>query len=126
MTGLSPKASAFCVPANREEPQPRGVEQEHRAAQPVDDGGPPECDDSGEQRNRQIAPVADRRWRHRADQQVASNASGIARRKRQDQNPEKIEPVLDPRRCAAQREHKSTDEIKHQQCSRPWLSHFNR
>jgi hypothetical protein len=63
----------------------------------------------------QIAPVADRRRRHRADQQVATNAPGIARRKRQDQNPEQIEPLLDPRRCAAQREHKSTDEIKHQQ-----------
>ena len=40
-----------------------------------------------EQRNRQIAPIADRRRRHRADQQITGNAPGISRRIRQAQNP---------------------------------------
>jgi hypothetical protein len=30
---------------DRKEPQPGGVEQQHRAAQPVDDGRPPEGED---------------------------------------------------------------------------------
>ena len=44
-----------------------------------------------------IAPVADRRRRHRADQQVAGDAAGVACRERQHQHPEEIEPVLDRR-----------------------------
>ena len=114
MTGLSPKAIAVCA-GNRKEPQPRGVEQEHRAPQPVDGGGPPEGDDAGEQRHCPIAPVADRCRRHRADQRVASHALGIARRIRQDQNPEQIEPVPDPSRRAAQRKDEGPQKVEHQQ-----------
>jgi hypothetical protein len=93
-------------------------------AQPGDDRGPPEGGNSGEQRNRQIAPVADRRRWHRADQQIAGNASGIGRRKRQDQNPKQIEPVPDPRHRTAQRKDKGPDEVEHQQERfHPGLSH---
>ena len=74
-----------------------------------------EGDQPGEQRNRQIAPVADRRRRHRADQHVAGDAAGIARRERQDQHPEEIEPVPDPRHRAAEREDEGAGEIEHQQ-----------
>jgi hypothetical protein len=112
--GIEPESERLFRASNREESQPRGVEKEHRAAHPVDGGGPPEGEGSNEQRNRQITPVADRRRRHCADHQVASDAPGITRRKRQDQNPEQIEPVLDPRRRTAQREDKGTDEIEHQ------------
>jgi hypothetical protein len=81
MTGSRPKASAFCVPENREKRQSRAVEHEHRAAQPVNPGAPVEGDDPGKQRDRQIASVADRRRRHHADQQVAGDTPGVARRK---------------------------------------------
>jgi hypothetical protein len=63
--------------------------------------------------NRQIAPVADRCRRHRADQQVAWYTPGVACRIRQDQNPEQIEPVPDPRHRTAQREDKGPDEVEH-------------
>jgi hypothetical protein len=60
-----------------------------------------------------------------------TNAAGLMTIRRpqlrQDQNPEQIEPVLDPRRRTAQREDKSTDEIEHQQeLSHPRLSIQNR
>ena len=124
ITGLSPKASAFWAPATAKSASPAASNRSTGVLSRSTYGGPPEGKKSGEQRNRQIAPVADCRGRRRADQQVAGNASGIARRKRQDQNSEQIEPVRDPRHRAADREYKSADEIKHQQqrC-RPGLSH---
>src|SRR5580704_14884922 len=39
---VEPEAERLLRTGNREETQPSGVEQEHRAAQPVDDGGAPE------------------------------------------------------------------------------------
>ena len=115
MTGWSPKASAFCVPETAKSPSPAPSNTSTGLRSPVNAGKPVEGNHAGKQRDRQIAPIADRRRRHRADQQVASDAPGIARRNRQDQNPEQIEPVPDPRRCTAQREDKSTDEVEHQQ-----------
>jgi hypothetical protein len=47
--GVQPEGERLLRAGNREEPQSRSVEQEHRVAQPVDDGRSPEGNDSGEQ-----------------------------------------------------------------------------
>jgi hypothetical protein len=76
---------------------------------------PPENEDSGEKRNRQVAPILDSPWRCRTDQQVASDASGVARCKRQDQNSEHVQPLPDSSDSATDSKDKRTDEIKYQQ-----------
>src|SRR5262249_38265891 len=92
-----------------------GIEHEHGTPEPTDDRRPPERNQTGKAGDRQIAPVADRRRRHRGDQQVARDAADIARHERQHQYAEQIKPALDPCRRSAQREYESADKIEHQQ-----------
>jgi hypothetical protein len=49
-----------------------------------------------ERREGDISPVADRCWRDRADQNVAGDAAGIARRRGRHRHSERIETFLDP------------------------------
>src|SRR5205085_2280040 len=62
-----------------------------------------------------VAPVADGRWWHRADQHIASDPAGVARREGQHQHPEEIELVPDPRHRAAEREDEGAGQIEYQQ-----------
>jgi hypothetical protein len=83
--------------------------------QAVENRIPEEGRQTGEEGDAEIAPVADRRRRDGADQHVAGNATGVARGEGQYEHPEEIEPALDRRRSAAQREHEGPDEIERQQ-----------
>src|SRR5215471_5873099 len=92
MTELSPKASAFSVPATAKSPSPAASNRSTGLRSWSMAEGHQKVRVPANTRNRQITPVADRRRRHRADHQVASDAPGITRCKRQDKNPEQIEP----------------------------------
>jgi hypothetical protein len=83
-------------PGNSEERQPRAIEHQHVVAQPEDDWIPVEGHQTSEQRDGNISPVADSCWRDRADQHIAGDAAGIARRKGQSKHSEQIETFLDP------------------------------
>src|SRR6516165_9061614 len=96
MTGLSPKASAFCVPETAKSASPAPSNTSTGLRSPVNAGKPVEGNHAGKQRDRQIAPIADRCWRHRPDQEIAGDPPGVACCKRQDQDPEQIEPAVDP------------------------------
>ena len=89
-------SSAFCVPATAKSPSPAASNKSTGLRSRSMAKGHPKGDDSGEQRNRQIAPVVNRRRRHRADQQVASDAPGIARRIRQTRTPNRSSRCLTP------------------------------
>ncbi len=109
------KRQCFTRARNRKECQSGGVEDQYRAAQPVDDSIPIERNQPGKDRDSDVSPVADGRGWNRPDHQIARDPTGIARGERQNQHPEEIEPVLDPGGSAAQRENEGATKIESNQ-----------
>lgn len=89
-----------------EKRQSCAIEDEDGAAQLVDGGKPVERDSARQKGNGEISPIGERRWRNRADHEIASDASKISCNERQDENAEYVEPSPDPSGGSAEREDK--------------------
>jgi hypothetical protein len=111
--GVEPGRQRLQRTRDREEREPGGIEHQHRAAQPVDDREPEKGDETRRERDADVPPVADRRRRRGAEEDVAGEAADVARRERQHQHAEDIEPVLDARHRPAQSEDERAGQVEH-------------
>jgi NAD(P)-dependent dehydrogenase (short-subunit alcohol dehydrogenase family) len=97
-----------------EQRQAGGVEHQHGIAQVAQARVPEEDQHAGQQRGRQVAPVADRSRRRGADQEVAHDAARIGGNKRQHQHAEQIEPAAHAGHGAAEGEHEGAQQVEGQ------------
>src|SRR5215831_13367127 len=106
ITGLRPKPSAFCVPDTAKSASPAPSKTRTELRNWSMGGKPVERDSARQKGNGEISPIGERRWRNRADHEIASDASKISCNERQDENAEYVEPSPDPSGGSAEREDK--------------------
>jgi hypothetical protein len=115
--GTDVKRQCFFGARRDEKGETGGVEQQHRAAQLVDQGIPEEGNHARKDGDGKIAPVIDRRGRNGSDHDVARNAARVSRCEAQDKNAKEIELMLDGLGRAAEGEDEGAREVEDRQQS---------
>ena len=92
-----------------------GIEEQDRAAQPVDQGIPEERDHAGKDGDGEICPIIYRRRRNGSDHDVPGNSAGVSRRKAENQNAKEIQFMLDGLGCPAEGEDECSCKVEYGQ-----------
>ncbi len=98
------------------------IKNEHRGSQTAGGWVSEEYDQAGEERDRNVPPVAKSRGGNCANQEVARHPAEGRGRQREHEDAKQIKAVPDRRHCAAQGEDKCSSEIKCQQQCLQWSS----
>ena len=109
------KRQRFIRARGDEKAEPGGVEQQDRAAQPIDQGIPEKGDRARKDGNGNIFPIAHSRRRNGSDHDVPGNAARVSRREAEDQDAKEVKFVFDSFGRTAESKDECSCQVEHRQ-----------
>ncbi len=109
------KRQRFICAGGDEKAETSGVEQQDRAAQPIDQGIPENGDRARKDGNGNVFPIVDSRRRNGSDHDVPGNAARVSGREAEDQNAKEIELVFDGFGRTAEGEDECSCQVEYRQ-----------
>jgi len=109
------KRQRFISARHHEKAETSGVEQQDRAAQPIDQGIPEKGDRARKDGNGNVFPIFYRRRRNGSDHDVPGNAARVSGREAEDQDAEEIKLVFDGSGRATEGEDECSGQVEYRQ-----------
>jgi hypothetical protein len=109
------KRQSFISARDDEKTETSGVEQQDRAAEPIDQGIPEKRDRARKDGNGNILPIVHRRRRNGSDHDVPGNATRVSGREAEDQNAKEIKFVFNSFGRAAESEDECSCQVEYRQ-----------